>query len=117
MFYFGYRGSFDVFEFSDQTNLTPIYVPVCRSCFIHVPYVGGFSSENKKWDHVYSIMSYHTDGYQDNSDWDKMNAAGRITYHFTDAMDGTFSISGVIRIGMHQAILMRQNFIMIPNKP
>ena len=57
-------------------------------------YVGGFSSEDKKWDNVYSILSYHTDGYQDNSDWDKLNAAARITYHFTDALDGTFSIRG-----------------------
>ena len=26
-----------VFEFSDRTNLTPIYVPICGSYFIHVP--------------------------------------------------------------------------------
>ncbi len=57
-------------------------------------YVGGFSSEDKKWDHVYSILSYHTDGYQDNSDWDKLNAAVRSTYHFTDALDGTVSFRG-----------------------
>ena len=57
-------------------------------------YVGGFSSEDEKWDHVYSVQSYHTDGYQDNSDWDKLNAAARFTYHATDALDGTFSIRG-----------------------
>jgi iron complex outermembrane receptor protein len=57
-------------------------------------YVGGFSSEDKKWDHVYSMQTYHTDGYQDESDWDKMNAAARFTYHFSDALDSTFSIRG-----------------------
>lgn len=57
-------------------------------------FVGGFSTEDEKWDHVYSVQSYHTDGYQDNSDWDKLNAAARFTYHATDALDGTFSIRG-----------------------
>lgn len=55
-------------------------------------YVGGFSSEDKKWDHVYSLQNYHTDGYQDNSDWDKLNGAARITYHFTDAFDAMLSV-------------------------
>ncbi|MCI5142668.1 MAG: Plug domain-containing protein, partial [Candidatus Electrothrix sp. ATG1] len=32
-------------------------------------YVGGFS--NEKTDYVFSLQNYHTDGYQDNSDWDK----------------------------------------------
>jgi len=49
-------------------------------------FVGGFSTEDEKWDHVYSIQTYHTDGYQDNSDWDKLNAAARVTYHFNDAL-------------------------------
>jgi len=56
--------------------------------------VGGFSTEDEKWDNVYSIQTYHTDGYQDDSDWDKFNAAARFTYHFTDVMDGTFSVRG-----------------------
>ena len=57
-------------------------------------FVGGFSTEDEKWDNVYSIQTYHTDGYQDDSDWDKLNAAARFTYHFTDVMDGTFSVRG-----------------------
>jgi len=48
-------------------------------------FVGGFSNEN--WDHVYSIQTYHTDGYQDNSKWDRQNAAVRSTYHATDTLD------------------------------
>jgi len=56
--------------------------------------VGGFSTEDEKWDNVYSIQTYHTDGYQDDSDWDKFNAAARFTYHFTDALDGTLSLRG-----------------------
>jgi iron complex outermembrane receptor protein len=59
-----------------------------------VNYVGGFSTEDKKWDHVYSLQNYHTDGYQDNSDWDKLNGAARITYHFTDVFDGMLSVRG-----------------------
>ena len=47
-------------------------------------YVGGFTSEDGKTDHVYSVMNYHTDGYQNNSEWDKLNGAARITHHLTD---------------------------------
>jgi len=54
-------------------------------------YLGGFSSEDKKWDHVYSLQTYHTDGYQDNSDWDKLNLATRVTHHLTDDLDIRFS--------------------------
>ena len=57
-----------------------------------VSFLGGFTSENKKWDHVQSIQTYHTDGYQDNSDWDKLNAATRITYHFSDRLDFRLSL-------------------------
>lgn len=57
-------------------------------------YLGGFSSENEKWDHVYSIQTYHTDGYQDNSDWDKFNVATRITHHLSDDLDARFSLRG-----------------------
>jgi len=35
-------------------------------------------------DQVYAGEVYHTDGYQNNSDWDKQIAAGRWTYHFSD---------------------------------
>jgi iron complex outermembrane recepter protein len=57
-------------------------------------YVGGFSSEDEKWDHVYSIQTYHTDGYQDNSNWDKFNVATRITHHLSDDLDARFSLRG-----------------------
>lgn len=43
-------------------------------------------------DHVYAIQSYHTDGYQDNSEWDKQNAAARWTWRFNDALDGTLGV-------------------------
>ncbi len=57
-------------------------------------YVGGFTSNNGKTDHVYSAMAYHTDGYQDNSDWDKLNAAARITHRFTDDFKARISLRG-----------------------
>lgn len=57
-------------------------------------YVGGFSSEDEKWDHVYSLQTYHTDGYQDNSNWDKLNAAARITHHLSDLLDVRLSLRG-----------------------
>lgn len=55
-------------------------------------YVGGLSNED--WDQVYSIQTYHTDGYQDNSGWDKQNASARITRHFTDQLDVRLSVRG-----------------------
>ena len=39
-----------------------------------------------KLDQVYTGQFYHTDGYQDNSDWDKQNASARLTYHFNDKL-------------------------------
>lgn len=57
-------------------------------------YVGGFSTEDEKWDHVYSFQNYHTDGYQDNSNWDKLNAATRITHHVSDVLDVRLSLRG-----------------------
>jgi iron complex outermembrane receptor protein len=55
-------------------------------------FVGGLS--NEKWDQVYSIQTYHTDGYQDNSDWDRQNAAARITRHLTDDLNVRLSFRG-----------------------
>jgi iron complex outermembrane receptor protein len=57
-------------------------------------YVGGFTSEDGKTDHVYSFMTYHTDGYQDNSDWNKLNGAARITHHLTDDLNVRLSLRG-----------------------
>ncbi|BBO82396.1 TonB-dependent receptor [Desulfosarcina ovata subsp. sediminis] len=57
-------------------------------------YVGGFTSKDGKTDHVYSFMTYHTDGYQDNSDWDKLNGAARITHHLTDDLNIRLSLRG-----------------------
>ncbi|WP_449246080.1 TonB-dependent receptor [Desulfarculus baarsii] len=37
-----------------------------------------------KLDQIYSGEVYHTDGYQDNCDWDKQIASGRWNYRFTD---------------------------------
>ena len=45
-----------------------------------------------KLDQVYTGQLYHTDGYQDNSDWDKQNASGRLTYHFTDKLEATLGM-------------------------
>ncbi len=42
-----------------------------------------------KLDQVYAGKLYHTDGYQDNSNWDQQNAAGRWTYRFSDRLDAT----------------------------
>ena len=55
-------------------------------------FVGGLS--NEKWDQVYSIQNYHTDGYQDNSDWDRLNAAARVTRHLTDDLNLRLSFRG-----------------------
>jgi iron complex outermembrane receptor protein len=55
-------------------------------------FVGGVSNED--WDQVYSVQTYHTDGYQDNSDWDKQNAAARVTRHMTDRLDLRLSVRG-----------------------
>ncbi len=43
-------------------------------------------------DHVYAIQSFHTDGYQDNSQWEKQNAAARWTWRFNDALDATLGM-------------------------
>lgn len=43
-------------------------------------------------DHVYAGQLYHTDGRQADSDWDKVNGAGRWTYHFTDQLDGSLGV-------------------------
>lgn len=42
--------------------------------------------------HVYAGEIYHTDGYQDNSTWDKQNAAARWSYKFNPAWEGTFGV-------------------------
>ena len=57
-------------------------------------YVGGFTSEDGKTDHVYSVMAYHTDGYQDNSEWDKLNGAARVTHHLTNDLNIRLSLRG-----------------------
>lgn len=41
---------------------------------------------------VYAAEVYHTDGYQDNSDWDKQNAAARWTYAFTEDLEATLGV-------------------------
>ncbi|MFW9997291.1 MAG: TonB-dependent receptor [Candidatus Odinarchaeota archaeon] len=55
-------------------------------------FVGGTS--DSEWDQVYSVQTYHTDGYQDNSDWDRQNAAARITRHLTDNLNIRLSLRG-----------------------
>jgi iron complex outermembrane receptor protein len=55
-------------------------------------FVGGVSDSD--WDQVYSVQTYHTDGYQDNSDWDKQNAAARVTRHLTDKLNVRLSLRG-----------------------
>jgi len=48
--------------------------------------------QDGKLDQVYAGQFYHTDGYRDNSDWDKQNAAGRWTYHLTDNLAATMGL-------------------------
>ncbi|WPD23327.1 MAG: TonB-dependent receptor [Candidatus Electrothrix scaldis] len=55
-------------------------------------YVGGFSTDET--DYVFSLLNYHTDGYQDNSDWDKLNAATRITHKINDSLSARISLRG-----------------------
>lgn len=43
-------------------------------------------------DQVYAAQVYHTDGYQDNSEWNKLNGAGRWTYHFSDQFEATLGL-------------------------
>ncbi len=54
--------------------------------------VFSIARSDEKLDQVYTGQLYHTDGYQDNSDWDKQNASGRLTYHFTDQLDATLGL-------------------------
>ena len=55
-------------------------------------FVGGSSDAN--WDQVYAVQTYHTNGYQANSDWDRQNISTRITRHLTDAMNVRLSLQG-----------------------
>ncbi len=55
-------------------------------------FVGGIATDD--WDQVYAIQTYHTDGYQANSDWDRQNAAARITRHLSDDLNVRLSLRG-----------------------
>lgn len=54
--------------------------------------VFSIARSDEKLDQVYTGQLYHTDGYQDNSDWDKQNASGRLTYHFNEKLDATLGL-------------------------
>jgi len=43
-------------------------------------------------DQVYAGLLYHSDGYQDNSDWDKLNVAGRWTYQVSDRLETSLGL-------------------------
>jgi iron complex outermembrane receptor protein len=43
-------------------------------------------------DQAYSFQVYHTDGYRDNSDWDKYNLAARWTVHPSDSFVATLGV-------------------------
>jgi iron complex outermembrane receptor protein len=75
------------------------FVTIKQGDFTHVgARYGSFNTQegvftmarrDAKLDQVYAGQIYHTDGYQDNSNWNKQNAAGRWTYRFTDRLDAT----------------------------
>lgn len=48
--------------------------------------------QDGRLDHVYALQNFHSDGYQDNSDWEKQNASARWTWHFNDAFDATVGV-------------------------
>lgn len=54
--------------------------------------VAVIARKDGKLDQVYAGEVYHTDGYQDNTTWNKQNVAGRWTYAFNDRLDATFSV-------------------------
>ncbi|MDR1607859.1 MAG: TonB-dependent receptor [Deltaproteobacteria bacterium] len=45
---------------------------------------GLIARESEKLAQVYAFEGFHTDGFRDNSDWDKKNFSGRWTYKFTN---------------------------------
>ncbi|MDR2459527.1 MAG: TonB-dependent receptor [Deltaproteobacteria bacterium] len=45
---------------------------------------GLWGREIGNFSHIYAFELYHTDGYRENSDWDKKNFSGRWTYTFSD---------------------------------
>lgn len=41
---------------------------------------------------VYAFQAFHTDGWQDNSDWDRYNVSGRWSYQFTDQFSASLNL-------------------------
>lgn len=56
--------------------------------------VAVIAREDEKLSQVYAGEVYHTDGYQDNSDWDKQNAAARWTYRLNERLEGSLGVRG-----------------------
>jgi iron complex outermembrane receptor protein len=53
---------------------------------------GLFGWDNGKFAQIYAFELYHSDGYRDNSTWDRRNFSGRWTYDFTDQFSASFNI-------------------------
>jgi iron complex outermembrane receptor protein len=53
---------------------------------------GIIAKTDDKLSHVYAFQVYHTDGWADNSDWDRYNVSGRWTYQFTDQFSASLNV-------------------------
>ncbi|KMY67338.1 hypothetical protein AAU61_10855 [Desulfocarbo indianensis] len=78
---------FHTFQAGDFTRLKMQY-----GSFNTQDLAGVMARRDGNLDHVYSAQVYHTDGYQDNSKWDKQIGAGRWTYHCGDRLDANFGL-------------------------
>ncbi|MDR1083402.1 MAG: TonB-dependent receptor [Deltaproteobacteria bacterium] len=53
---------------------------------------GIIARENEKLAQVYAFEIFHSDGYRDNSDWDRKVVSGRWTYNFSDRFQASLNV-------------------------
>jgi iron complex outermembrane receptor protein len=53
---------------------------------------GLIARQSEKFAQVYAFEVFHSDGYRDNSDWDRKVVSGRWTYNFSDKLQATLNL-------------------------
>jgi iron complex outermembrane receptor protein len=53
---------------------------------------GLLARDINKFSQVYAFEVFHTDGYRENSNWDKQTFSGRWTYHFSDRFSASLNL-------------------------
>ena len=53
---------------------------------------GILARQSEKLDQVYAFQVFHSDGWRDNSDWDKQNFSARWTYQFTEKFSASLNL-------------------------